>query len=154
MFYRQDVSNLSASELDTFRQTVAQSMSLKDSRGFIHFAAMHGWPDNWCQHGNPLFPPWHRAYLYMFEMSLRDITPNVALPWWDWTSDAAHATGIPAAYSDPAPNPLLGSETGLADDLLGQIQSRTPECPRFLGFAAADGARARLARRPANPGDH
>ncbi len=131
MFYRQEVGNLAASELATFPQTMAQSMSLNDNRGFIHFAGMHGWPGNLCQHGTPLFPPWHRGYLYMFEMSLRDISANVSLPWWDWTSDASHATGIPAAYTDPAPNPLLASQTGLAADMLTQIQTQIPDSLDF-----------------------
>jgi tyrosinase len=131
MFYRQPVSNLSAAELDTFRQTIAKSKALSDNRGFIHFAGMHGWPANLCQHGSPLFLPWHRAYLYMFEMSLRDITPDVSLPWWDWTSGLSHQNGIPAAYTDPAPNPLLGSQTGLDTDTLSQIQQQIPDALDF-----------------------
>src|SRR5579872_2536341 len=127
MFYRQPVANLSAAELDAFRQTIGKSMALNDNRGFIHFAGMHGWPDNLCQHGSPLFLPWHRAYLYMMELSLRDISPDVSLPWWDWTSDQAHQIGVPAPYSDPAPNPLLASQTGLDSGTLGQVQQQIPD---------------------------
>ena len=34
----------------------------------------------------PLFLPWHRAYLYFFELALQDQDPAhaVTLPWWDW----------------------------------------------------------------------
>ena len=32
-----------------------------------------------------LFLPWHRAYLYNWEMAMRDRVPGVTLPWWDWT---------------------------------------------------------------------
>ena len=92
MFYRQNIANLSADELTTFRQTIGQSMAIKDNRGFIHFAGLHGLPSFLCKHDSPLFLPWHRAYLYMFEMSLRDISPNVSLPWWDWTSDGRWCT--------------------------------------------------------------
>ena len=94
-------------------------------------SGLHGLPSFLCKHDSPLFLPWHRAYLYMFEMSLRDISPNVSLPWWDWTSDASHATGIPAAYTDPAPNSLLASETGLPADTLAQIQSQAPDSLDF-----------------------
>lgn len=131
MFYRQDVANLAATELDKFRQTMAKSISLSDNRGFIHFAGMHGLPGNLCQHGTPLFLPWHRGYLYMLEMSLRDITPDVSLPWWDWTSDLTHASGIPAAYSDPAPNPVLACQTGLPASTLAQIQAQIPDALDF-----------------------
>lgn len=131
MFYRQDVANLAATELDKFRQTMAKSISLSDNRGFIHFAGMHGLPGNLCQHGTPLFLPWHRGYLYMLEMSLRDITPDVSLPWWDWTSDLTHASGIPAASSDPAPNPVLACQTGLPASTLAQIQAQIPDALDF-----------------------
>jgi tyrosinase len=131
MFYRQNIANLSADELATFRQCIGQSMAINDNRGFIHFAGLHGLPSFLCKHGSPLFLPWHRAYLYMFEMSLRDISPNVSLPWWDWTSDASHATGIPSAYTDAAPNSLLSSETGLPDDTLAQVQSQAPDSLDF-----------------------
>jgi tyrosinase len=36
--------------------------------------------------------------------------PSVSLPWWDWSSDQAHVSGIPEAYAadsvDGEPNPL------------------------------------------------
>jgi tyrosinase len=64
----------------------------------------------YCQHGTRLFLPWHRAYLYSFELALRDLQPDVVLAWWDWTSPDSHATGIPAAYAERKagsnPNPL------------------------------------------------
>jgi tyrosinase len=45
-------------------------------------------------HFNPRFLPWHRAYLYYFELALQDIDPSVTLPWWDW----ATSEDIPPAY--------------------------------------------------------
>ena len=53
--------------------------------------------------------PWHRAYLYFFELSLKDLEPTVSLPWWDWTSTAAHTNGLPAAYTEQDGNPLTGA---------------------------------------------
>ena len=46
----------------------------------------------------PLFLPWHRAYLYFFELSLKRFAPTVTLPWWDWTSTTSHRRGLPSAY--------------------------------------------------------
>lgn len=41
-----------------------------------------------CPHGNDLFLPWHRAYLYAFEDALRAASgdPSVTLPYWDWVA--------------------------------------------------------------------
>jgi tyrosinase len=84
----------------------------------------------WCEHGTPLFLPWHRAYLYYFELAMQTrlgprFTPiapqdpelaEVGLPWWDWTSDDSHREGIPEAYAqdevDGQPNPLATSTIG------------------------------------------
>lgn len=133
MFFRQSVANLSAAELTAWRQAMARSKELRDNRGYVHFAGMHGLPNQFCQHSNPLFLPWHRAYLYMLEMALRDIDGTVSQPWWDWTSDAAHATGLPAAYTDTTvtANPLLSGPTGLPQNVLDQINQQFPDTMDF-----------------------
>ena len=43
----------------------------------------------YCNHGNVLFPTWHRAYLLRLEDALRSIPgcEDVTLPFWDETSD-------------------------------------------------------------------
>ncbi|HVC57233.1 MAG TPA: tyrosinase family protein [Stellaceae bacterium] len=132
MATRQNIANLSAAELAAWRQVIARSMALQDNRGYVHFAGMHGLPGQFCQHATLLFLPWHRAYLYMLEMALRDIDNTVALPWWDWTSDDAHANGLPAAYADTTvANPLLAGETGLPQRTLDQIQAQLPDVLDF-----------------------
>jgi hypothetical protein len=42
-------------------------------------------------HRGPAFLPWHREFLRRFEQDLRAEVPGVALPYWDWASDAALA---------------------------------------------------------------
>lgn len=41
-------------------------------------------------HSGPVFPPWHRYMLLMFEFYLRDELgdDDFRLPYWNWTSDA------------------------------------------------------------------
>jgi tyrosinase len=90
-------------------------MALNDDRGFQHHAGLHGLPlPAWCHHGDSLFLPWHRAYLYLVEKALQDQQPGATLPWWDWTSAQSHQIGLPAAYSaataSGSPNPLAQSD--------------------------------------------
>ena len=92
---RKSIDSLSAQELADFRRAVKQALALNDKRGFDYFASWHGVPFGWCQHHDPLFLPWHRAYLYWLELALQSEVPGVTLPWWDWSKDAA----IPSAYS-------------------------------------------------------
>ena len=105
---RKRLSSLTDDELKALREAFRRSMETFDSRGYGHFASLHGFPDpGYCEHRNQLFLPWHRGYLYHFERSLQDLVPGVTLPWWDWTESAE----LPAAYADETapdgePNPL------------------------------------------------
>lgn len=119
--HRKNVELLRADQLAALREAFARVMqisdnSLIDNRGYQYFAGLHGLPQQYCRHGNPpgsepLFLPWHRAYLYFLELALRDQVANASLTWWDWTSPGSHAVGIPAAFSEAQvggqPNPLF-----------------------------------------------
>jgi tyrosinase len=148
MATRQNIANLAAPELAAWRQAVASSMAIQDNRGFVYFAGLHGLPSQDCQHSNPLFLPWHRAYLYILEMALRDIDASIALPWWDWTSDDSHRIGLPAAYTDTSvTNPLLAGETGLPQRTLDMIQTQLPD---VLDFSVSP---PRTVRAPGDPAE-
>ena len=86
--HRKRVSTLSEEELAALREAFRLAIEVSDSRGYGHFASLHGFPEpGYCEHGNQLFLPWHRAYLYYFEQALQDLAPGVTLPWWDWTAE-------------------------------------------------------------------
>ncbi|MEH2022955.1 tyrosinase family protein [Nostoc sp.] len=55
----------------------------------------------YCNHGNILFPTWHRVYLLKLEDALRSIPgcEDVILPYWDETSDDSLKNGIPSALT-------------------------------------------------------
>lgn len=38
-------------------------------------------------HKAPVFLPWHRRLLWIFESDLRSIDPTVTVPYWDWAVD-------------------------------------------------------------------
>lgn len=123
--YRKSISSLTDNELAALRHAFARSMEVSDSRGYGHFASLHGFPDpGYCEHGDQLFLPWHRGYLYFFEQSLQDLVPGVTLPWWDWTE----SRDLPAAFTtehdaDGNPNPLLSAPVVAAGGL------RSPDWP-------------------------
>jgi tyrosinase len=110
--HRRSARRLSAGQLEDLRAAITAAQGIGDDRGYQYWAGIHGLPlPEWCQHGSPLFLPWHRAYLYFFEKQLQDRVPGVTLPWWDWTQ--AHDEGIPVAYSAKKAggkaNPLFSS---------------------------------------------
>lgn len=122
---RKSVWSLDDEELAALREAFRQAMAITDSRGYVHFGSIHGQGDPaQCEHRNQLFLPWHRAYLYVFELALQDLVPGVTLPWWDWT----RSPQLPPAFADDTdadgnPNPLLTGPVGL----IGGI--RPPEWP-------------------------
>jgi tyrosinase len=140
--YRKSVDWLRGPQLDALRNAYSRSMSLSDERGFEYWAGLHGLPlPMYCQHHTELFLPWHRAYLYFFELTLKDLNPVVSLPWWDWTSPLAHQRGLPSAYTEENgnDNPLIGGTISplaraQADPQrpAPRLTFRQPEDPRLL----------------------
>jgi tyrosinase len=131
---RKSVVTLAGVDLAGLRAAFLAVMNISDDRGYQHYAGIHGLPlPGYCVHhdaagvlGNlqsgPLFLPWHRAYLYFFELALQDQDQahSVTLPWWDWVTDPAQPSVPPDAYTagtvDGQPNPLFqGQITAIPD---------------------------------------
>jgi hypothetical protein len=96
--HRKNVASLSAVQLQTLRTSFATAEGISDDRGFAHWAGIHGLPlPMFCQHGTRLFLPWHRAYLYFFELALRDLVPD-ARPAAEWLAlDRAEQSVVDSA---------------------------------------------------------
>ncbi len=91
-----------------------QELPPDDKRSFFILGGYHGEPfvyrnavddlpsddiytywGGWCNHGNVLFPTWHRIYILKLEEALQSIVPGVTLPFWDETSEETVKKGIP-----------------------------------------------------------
>jgi len=83
---RMNVDCLLPSQLEklrfAFRELYALNKWPEDARNYNNLALIH---QNHCQHGWERFLPWHRIYLYEFELALQDRCPDVTMPYWDWT---------------------------------------------------------------------
>ncbi|MGF1470179.1 MAG: tyrosinase family protein [Rubrobacteraceae bacterium] len=132
MALRKAIRGLSEPELTNFREAISRAKALSDERGYNYFAGVHGLPlPSHCEHGTLLFLPWHRAYLYFFELALQDQVQDVALPYWDWSADISHQEGLPAAYSDEQDdggleNPLFSSTVEWDQALIDFVLQRLP----------------------------
>ncbi|KAF4634286.1 hypothetical protein G7Y89_g3815 [Cudoniella acicularis] len=83
-----------------------------DPNSFFNIGGLHGepfrgagyssaaWWGGWCNHGNVLFPTWHRAYCLRLEDALRSIPgcEDVALPYWDETGTQTAENGVPQIF--------------------------------------------------------
>ena len=98
-----------------------------DPKSFFIIGGYHGEPfrgaginsstywGGYCNHGNVLFPTWHRAYLLKLEEALQSIPgcEDVMMPYWDETNEESLKNGIPWALTvqffppnSKTPNPL------------------------------------------------
>ena len=99
-----------------------------DLKSFFKLGGYHGepfrgagWGSNaywggYCNHGNVLFPTWHRVYLLKLEEALQSIKgcKDVMLPFWDETDEYSRTKGIPWPLTNESfeldgvqiPNPL------------------------------------------------
>jgi tyrosinase len=123
---RLGIHNLDDVQTRSLRDAYRQMMGISDNRGYAHLAGLHGLPGNYCWHHQQnarsglqmrLFLPWHRAYLYNFEMAARDRVASVTVPWWDWTLRPPRRAPIPRIFANrmagDAPNPLAGFRMNL-----------------------------------------
>jgi tyrosinase len=160
--HRKNVEILRPDQLAALRQGFARLSQISanvvtDNRGYQYLAGLHGLPGQYCQLGDPpgsdpLFLPWHRAYLYVFELAMRDQAPDAALAWWDWTSPASQAGGIPqafaAAQADGDPNPLYKAPVQPAARQSNGQPTETFRAPRApSGLPTADRIRQSLSLR-------
>jgi tyrosinase len=140
--HRLNVDSMSAKQLAAFRAAIKGAMEISDERGYNYQAGIHGLPlPISCDiaHGRPVFLPWHRAYLYFFELTLRDLQPGVSLPWWDWTADPAIPRAYSAASVSGSPNPLYSAKV---DPIALKQGARAgdPKTPKTKREPGADGA--------------
>lgn len=105
--HRPSVTEMAPGELAELRVAFKKLQEIDDEHGYRYLAGLHGLPlPFYCDQalGQPAFLPWHRAYLYRFELALRSTGHDVMLPWWDWIT----VRRIPDAYQELAgrDNPL------------------------------------------------
>ena len=137
--YRPSIDELTEADLAELRAAFADLQKLSDDRGYQYYSGLHGLPlPAWCDkfaHGKPTFLHWHRAYLWRFEMALREAGHDVVVPWWDWVANPQ----IPEAFAaettpDGEPNPLYSvriNDVALQQGANGQGDDRAVVLSRF-----------------------
>ena len=92
---------------------VIKELPADNPQSFFTLGGYHGEPfrgpglkqaeywGGYCNHGNVLFPTWHRVYVLKLEQALQSVPgcQDVMLPYWDETSSESLANGIPWALT-------------------------------------------------------
>jgi len=110
---RKDIRNLTTEERDNLVRAfdAIYKLDATDKNSFFTIAGYHGepfrgagygnpqWWGGYCNHGNILFPTWHRAYLYRLEQALQSQVPGVTIPYWNEIDDeTTQREGIPGIF--------------------------------------------------------
>jgi len=106
---RREIRKMPREDQERWARAMLKIMENKDgvpeTSEFFRLAGYHGWPNDYCVHGQETFPGWHRAYLKELELSLQVADRalggdgGVALPYWDW-SDLSHEEVFPKVVRD------------------------------------------------------
>ncbi|CAE7273540.1 unnamed protein product, partial [Symbiodinium necroappetens] len=70
---RKEIRLMPQAEQGRFVAAVKKLMENKDgpqTSEWFRLASYHGWPEDYCEHGQETFPGWHRAYLCEAEQAL------------------------------------------------------------------------------------
>ncbi len=100
-------------------------------------------------HRGPAFLPWHRYFCRELELDLQTKKPNVTLPYWSWSADAANPTGAAIWNTNPAQRIYIGGDgtgpggtvitgpfagwTALVENAIGNLVPRPGGIIRDLG---------------------
>ncbi|KAK4221186.1 tyrosinase [Podospora fimiseda] len=120
---RKDIELLSDQELDTLITAFdyIQKLPTNNPDSFFQIAGYHGmpfrgagwgnstWWGGYCNHGNILFPTWHRAYLLRLEEALRT-APGCAdfrIPFWNQLKKDTNDTNTKWLYKGEPPKVFL-----------------------------------------------
>lgn len=124
-----------------------------DPNSFFVLGGYHGEPfvgagwgnasywGGYCNHGNVLFPTWHRVYMLRIEEALQSIEgcEDVMMAYWDETSKASIKNGIPWALTDEffprdskTPNPLRSFVFPV--NITDNINGDTPNYSKPAGY--------------------
>lgn len=95
---RRSWDDLSCEEQDAFLLNIRR---LKGNGVYDEFVRIHI-ENEAAAHGTPEFLPWHRWFIYQFELALRSVADPpyrcMSLPYWDWELDAGNE-GMSSVFS-------------------------------------------------------
>uniref|UniRef100_A0A2C9K9Y0 Tyrosinase copper-binding domain-containing protein n=1 Tax=Biomphalaria glabrata TaxID=6526 RepID=A0A2C9K9Y0_BIOGL len=88
--------------------TLKRDTSVRPNK-YDAIASIHQGTNNRIAHGGPGFLGWHRVYLLVYETALRQVDPNICIPYWDSTRD----NELPNPYSSSIwSNEYMGTPRG------------------------------------------
>ncbi len=126
---RRNIANLAPNDpiLQTYRAAISamQALPISDQRNWTNQANIHF---DHCSHQNWFLLPWHRDYLFWFELICQKLTGDAqfAIPYWNWTNN-------------PAVPDVFYASGDVLNDPTKTLPQGTPIGPEFVSHSALEG---------------
>jgi tyrosinase len=126
---RRNIANLAPNDpvLQTYRAAISamQALPASDQRNWTNQANIHF---DHCSHQNWFLLPWHRDYLFWFELICQKLTGDAqfAIPYWNWTNN-------------PAVPDVFYASGDVLNDPTKTLPQGTPIAPEFVSHSVLEG---------------
>lgn len=111
---RKNVAHISAQERQALKNAILELNNRNYPDGVSKWYKQDAIHQATHVHGGPSFLPWHRELLNRFEKLLQEIDPNVALHYWDWTTDPRQSDNGQGGQVNLFSSDFMGSARGAA----------------------------------------
>ena len=118
---RRNVAHLTATERAAYAQALrdvdlqlyTDGVSYWDKQDQIHEGTHN--------HGGNSFIPWHRELVNRFEKLLQQANPDMALHYWDWTTDPRASDDGNGGVVNLCTDPTFGTANGMVAGVLALV---------------------------------
>jgi len=110
---RRNIAHISPADRQKYINAVAQADQRFWSGGVVSFWDFQDLSHQTTHvHGGPKFLLWHRELCNRYEALLQQIDPDVALHYWDWTTDPRSSPNGSGGTTDLSANTFMGTMNG------------------------------------------
>ncbi|MEV0340275.1 tyrosinase family protein [Nocardia sp. NPDC050713] len=124
---RRNLAHLTAAEREHFADVVRQIDLRTYSDGVSYWDKQDQIHQSTHNHGGNSFIPWHRELCNRFERLLQQVDPDIALHYWDWTTDPRATPNAAGAPQDLMTDAEMGTAGGIVAGTLGSLHNNDVE---------------------------
>jgi len=120
---RRNIAHLTPAEREQFVDAIRQIDLLAYPDGVSYWDKQDQIHQGTHNHDGNSFIPWHRELCNRFEKLLKQVDPDVALHYWDWTQDPRSASDGNGGVVNLCTNDLMGTANGLVAGTLAPLHN-------------------------------
>jgi Common central domain of tyrosinase/von Willebrand factor type A domain len=120
---RRNFAHLTAAEREHFASVVRQIDLLAYSDGVSYWDKQDQIHQGTHNHNGNSFIPWHRELCNRFERLLQQVDPDLALHYWDWTTDPRSSPNASSVPQNLMTDAGMGTSSGIVTGTLAPLHN-------------------------------